>query len=195
MSEPASTNSLAEGRRQGSGANKAGWLCFALGMILMFMSLGLFVLYGPLFLAAFILSIVAIAHRQVMSGVVLLVASLAVPTTSWIGLVALKIGSSVAETKQAKNASLSAIAFEDVKGYIDGGYMYCKGKVRNNGSTAVSFVKVQVEWLDRAGNVLDTDYTYAVSSDSLRPGGAKTFEIMSRADPRMKRFRYKVQED
>ena len=192
MSEPASMNSQSQPPRQRSGAALAGWLCLALGMILMVLSLGLFILYGPLILAAFILSIVAMAQRRIASGVVLLVVSLAVPTTSWLGLVVFKVGSSVAETQQAKKASLSAIAFEDVEGYIDGGYMYCKGKVRNNGSTAVTFVKVEVEWLDSAGKVLDTDYTYAVSGDGLRPGGAKTFEIMSRADPHMKRFRYHV---
>jgi hypothetical protein len=161
----------------------------------MFASLGLFFVYGPLFLAAFILSIVAIAQRRIAAGVLLLVVTLAVPTMSWIGLVVFKVGSEVAETQQAKKAALSAIAFETVQGYIDGDYMYCKGKVRNNGSTTVEFVKVEVEWLDSAGTVLDTDYTFAVSGEGLKPGGAKTFEIMSHADLRMKQFRYHVKED
>jgi uncharacterized protein (TIGR02588 family) len=164
-------------------------------MILMFGSLGLFFLYGPLFLASFILSIVAMAQRRIAAGVVLLVVTLAVPTMSWVGLVVFKVGSHVAETQQAKKAALSAIAFEGVQGYIDGDYMYCKGKVRNNGSTTADFVKVEVEWLDSGGTVLDTDYTYAVAAEGLKPGGAKTFEIMSRADFRMKGFRCYVKQD
>jgi hypothetical protein len=178
-----------------SRAALAGWLCLVLGMVLMFTSLTMFFLYGPLFLAAFILSIVSMAHRRIAVGVVLLVAVLAVPSVTWISLVALKVGSGIADTQQAKKAALSSIGFEDVTSYVDGGYMYCKGTVRNNGSTPVDYVKVQVEWLDGAGTVLDTDYTFAVSGENLKPGGAKSFEIMSEADSRMKQFRYNVMQD
>ena len=52
-----------------------------------------------------------------------------------------------------------------------------------------------MEWLDANGKVLDTDTTYAVGSDGLRPGGAKSFTIMTSADKRMKRFRYKIVTD
>lgn len=161
----------------------------------MFISLGFFLIYGPLFLASFILSIVAMAHRKIAAGVVLLVVTLALPTISWIGLFVMNVNSTMQEIKDEKKSALSAIAFEEVRGYIDGDYMYCKGKVRNNGTEEVDFIKVEVEWLDSAGKVLETDHTYAVAGEGLRPGGAKTFEIMSPADQRMKQYRYYIRED
>jgi len=73
--------------------------------------------------------------------------------------------------------------------------MYCEGRVRNNGKSTVKFVKVEVEWLDQNEKVLDTDWTYAVSGDGLRPGGAKSFQIMTPADNRMKKYRYFIKKD
>jgi len=178
-----------------SRAAAAGWICLALGMVLMFVSLALFFIYGPLFFAAFVLSIVAMAQRRIAAGVVLLVVTLSVPTVMWVGLVVFKVGSSVSESRQEKKAALSAIVFEDVEGYVDGDYMYLKGKVRNSGPAEVDFVRVEVEWLDATGTVLDTDSTFAVSGQGLAPGGAKSFQIMTPADHRMKRFRYHVKED
>jgi len=46
----------------------------------MFWSLVLFFLYGPFFLVAFILSIVAMSQRRVLGGVALLVSTLLIPT-------------------------------------------------------------------------------------------------------------------
>ena len=62
------------------GAIIGGWVCFGLGIICMVWSLVLFFLYGPFFLVAFILSIVAMSQRRVMGGIALLVATLLVPT-------------------------------------------------------------------------------------------------------------------
>jgi hypothetical protein len=56
----------------------------------------------------------------------------------------------------------------------------------------VEFVKVQVEYYDKAGRVLATDWTYAVGGEELAPGAAKSFEIMTAADSRIKTFRCKV---
>lgn len=67
------------------GAIIGGWVCFALGLICMVLSLFMFFLYGPFFLVAFILSIVAMSQRRVLGGVVLLVATLVVPSV--LGLV------------------------------------------------------------------------------------------------------------
>ena len=61
------------------GAIIGGSVCFGLGLLCMFSSLFLFFLYFPLFVAAFILSIVAMSQRRVLGGVSLLVATLVVP--------------------------------------------------------------------------------------------------------------------
>ena len=192
MTYPVSTNVPQSPSQTKKRALLAGWLCLLIGMFLMFVSLGTFFIYGPLFLAAFILSIIAMSQGRVAGGVILLLVTLAVPTVTWLGLVVFKVGSGIAKREEATKAALSAVTFEEVQGYIDGDYMYLKGKVRNAGSSTVDSVKVGVDWLDQAGTVLDTDYTYAVSGQGLEPGGAKSFEIMTRADLRMKKYRYYV---
>jgi hypothetical protein len=67
------------------GAIIGGWVCLGLGLIFMVWSLLFFVLYGPLYLAAFILSIAAMSQRRILGGVSLLVATLVVPSV--LGLI------------------------------------------------------------------------------------------------------------
>jgi len=62
------------------GAVIGGWVCFALGVGLMFLSMWSFFFYGPMFIVAFILSIVAMAQRRIVGGVGLLLTTLIVPT-------------------------------------------------------------------------------------------------------------------
>ena len=50
------------------GAAIGGWICFALGIAVMFFSVWLFIIYIPLFIVAFILSIVALAQKRILSG-------------------------------------------------------------------------------------------------------------------------------
>lgn len=70
------------------GALIGGWVCFGLGLVFMFVSLFFVFLYGPLFLVAFILSIVAMAQRRIWGGVALLLATLILPTVLWFALFA-----------------------------------------------------------------------------------------------------------
>lgn len=69
-----------------SGAVIGGWVCFGLGVLLMFVSLWSFVLYTPLFIVAFVLAIVAIAKGRVGQGITMLLASIAVPLVLFVGL-------------------------------------------------------------------------------------------------------------
>ena len=62
------------------GALIGGLVCFLLGVGLMFLSMWSFFFYGPLFLVAFILSIVAMSQRRIFGGIMLLLATLIVPT-------------------------------------------------------------------------------------------------------------------
>jgi len=57
------------------GAALGGWVCFGLGSVFMFIPVPTWFIYGPLFLASFILSIVAISQRRIASGVTLLLAN------------------------------------------------------------------------------------------------------------------------
>ena len=65
----------------------------------------------------------------------------------------------------------------------DFGYMECKGSVENTGSRTYEFVKIKGAFVDSDGNVIDTDWTYAVGSEGLAPGEKKTFELSVPENP------------
>ena len=65
-------------------------LCFAIGIILMFISLWSFIIYSPLFLAAFVLSIVAMSQKRVAGGLIMLLLTLIVPPVLFFGLGAVR---------------------------------------------------------------------------------------------------------
>jgi hypothetical protein len=103
----------------------AGWLCFVIGLVLVFVSpLGILILYVPLFLATFILSIVGMAQGRIANGLVLLLLSIVVPLVSVIGGAGYHIGQVLHEQDVQKKTALSKLDFEDVKSYPDGEYMY-----------------------------------------------------------------------
>ena len=59
-----------------------------------------------------------------------------------------------------------------------GNYAYISGTITNTGSYQIKYVKVRAACLDYRGNVVDTDWTYAVDSSWLNPGESKKFEMM-----------------
>ena len=61
------------------GAIIGGWLCFAFGAAIMHFSLWGLPIYGPLLLAAFVLSIAAMSQRRIVGGILLLLTTLIVP--------------------------------------------------------------------------------------------------------------------
>jgi hypothetical protein len=102
------------------------------------------------------------ANRNVGHEASMLLITLIVVPILWFGKLA--YGVSEHQRVRRENRKLAAaISFEKVKIHTDNGYMYCEGKVRNNGQELYDYVKVKVEWLDKQGTILDTDYTFAVS--------------------------------
>jgi hypothetical protein len=175
----------------------AGWICLALGILFMFLSLATFFLYGPLFLVAFILSIVAMAKGSVARGVALLLMVLIIPSVLGIGLVAHRVGGAITDLGEysKKPSPAQSISISEVKGFIDGDYMYLKGKITNYGTETFRYVKVGVNWYDNNGRMLDTDYTYAVGAEGLAPKATKSFEIMTKADNSMANYNYYIMEE
>lgn len=88
-----------------SNAALAGWICLLVGLVLMFWSLTLVVLYGPLFLASFILSITAMAQRRIAAGVVLLVTVVGVTPVLWLVTAAVKTASLFESGQSTASAS------------------------------------------------------------------------------------------
>lgn len=68
-----------------SGAVIGGIICLALGAALMFWTLYSFMLYLPLFLASFVLGIVAVAQSRISNGIALILLSVIVPIMVGIG--------------------------------------------------------------------------------------------------------------
>jgi len=66
------------------GAVIGGWICFALGMLIMTWSLWLLPVYGALLFASFILSIIAMSQKRITGGVILLVACVTVAPGFWL---------------------------------------------------------------------------------------------------------------
>ncbi len=94
------------------GALIGSGVCLALGIAFMFWSLFWFVAYVPLFFAAFVLSIVAMAQKRVVGGILLLLGSAVLPTILFLVLTALRAPK--AAEAIAKNADQSVVATPQV---------------------------------------------------------------------------------
>jgi len=64
--------------------------CFGIGLVMMFFSLWTFIMYVPLFLAAFVLSIVAMAQKRVVGGILTMLLTVIVPPVLFFGLGAVR---------------------------------------------------------------------------------------------------------
>ncbi len=62
------------------------------------------------------------------------------------------------------------------------GYDRVTGIVKNNGSRALTYWKVTVQFRDAAGSVIDTAFTNSL--ERVAPGDSKNFEILHKNDPR-----------
>lgn len=65
--------------KKGNGAVIGGWVCLALGTAAMCWTLWSFLLYAGLFVAAFVLAVVALAQRRLVNGILILVLSIILP--------------------------------------------------------------------------------------------------------------------
>ena len=178
------------GRQKNWNPSIWSFFCLVAGIVLLFVSPGFIFVSAPLFLACFVLSIIAMARDRVASGAIMMILVFIIPPICILGIFASAFSKSVQKVEEEKRVAMASLVFEDVSASRDGSYMYLKGRVRNNGTTAADFAKVQVNWLDKEGTILDTGETYVVGLEKLQPGAAKTFEIMTPASPKMARYSY-----
>jgi hypothetical protein len=170
--------------------NPSVWsfLCLIVGVILLFVSPALLIIAGPLFLACFVLSIIAMAKRRVFTGVLMMVLVFIIPPVCFLGAFSHAVSKSIKKTA-AERSAVADLIFEEVNGSRDGSYNYVKGLVRNKGASPVDSAKVQVSWLDKDGTVLDTGETRL---DKLEAGDAKSFQIQIPSNPKMSRYTYRI---
>lgn len=71
----------------------------------------------------------------------------------------------------------SVLVFSDIDVSSNSSYTVCAGTLTNNGRKTYKFVEVKGAFTDSSGNVLDTDWTYAVGSEGLEPGESTSFRM------------------
>ena len=96
-------------QRPKQGAVIGGWVCLALGAATMFWTLFSFVLYLPLFLASFVLGIVAIAQRRLGNGIPILLLSVVLPLFLGVGLGAQRFNKVVSDAQSTQNDTRSSV--------------------------------------------------------------------------------------
>lgn len=72
--------------------------------------------------------------------------------------------------------SVLKITVDGVSSYKSN-YTTCTGRVKNTGNATYEYVKVKGAFKDISGNVVDTDWTYAVGSEGLGPNESTTFSL------------------
>lgn len=187
VSHPDTARKEAE-REKGRKTLLAGWICFGLGLITMIVMFALPLIYGPLFFAAFVVSIVVIVQGRAFAGIGLLLSTTVVPVIAFFGLLYLGLSSWAEEQDEAVPASeaYAQLRVEGVSARRSGSSMYCAGTVRNAGSKPVKTLLIITEWVDRSGNVVASGRVFAVPTlELLKPGESADFEDQRRNDPAM----------
>jgi hypothetical protein len=64
------------------------------------------------------------------------------------------------------------------KWYVDNGYIYIDGRVKNNGNKTIRYFEINASFKNKSNEIVDTDYTN--SGEELIPGSMKSFNIMHR---------------
>jgi hypothetical protein len=90
------------------GAVIGGWVCFGVGTAFMFLSLWAFIFYAPLFLAAFVLSIVAMSQRRVAGGLTLLLCCVTIPPLTFLGSTAYRSQSRSSASSSSPSALVAS---------------------------------------------------------------------------------------
>lgn len=65
-------------------------------------------------------------------------------------------------------------------------YTICTGSIKNTGNNTYDFVKVKGAFKNSKGDVIDTDWTYAVGSEGLAPDESTTFRMSVSKDTSIK---------
>lgn len=71
----------------------------------------------------------------------------------------------------------SVLKFSNLSVTSNSSYTICTGKVKNTGNKTYKYIEVKGAFKDKNGNVLDTDWTYAVGSEGLAPEESSEFRL------------------
>ena len=96
--------------------------------------------------------------------------------------------------EQRKEKRSKSLIIESIDYEYEYGFDTIYGSVKNNLDRTVYYVEVKVSLYDASGNVIDTDWTYAVGHEGLSPGESTKFSVMMKADSRMVRYGASIQD-
>lgn len=85
----------------------------------------------------------------------------------------------VAKKQEQQKAYIDSVSAKVDEADITGSYITIHGTITNDGDKTVRYWKVVVDFLDGAGNVVDTSMTNSLNR--LRPGASEKFRVMSRS--------------
>lgn len=90
-------------------------------------------------------------------------------------------GSSYCYTHKSSGTAAYYNAENDLEIDVDmdwnSSYTIAEGTMRNNGFDTYEFVKVKGAFITNTGEVVDTDWTYAVGEEGLEPGETTSFRM------------------
>lgn len=88
--------------------------------------------------------------------------------------------SSKSPLERKKNPPVGDLEFTSKSWHKDGEYCYAQGTIYNGSDEVRRYVKIRVTYLDTYGEVLTTDWNYAVGDEGIYPGESQQFEIMTK---------------
>lgn len=91
--------------------------CFVIGLLFMVWSMLSFIIYGPLFFAAFVLSIIAMAQKRILGGLLMLLATLIIPPVIGLYLAASRAPAAAETLNQAMEQAAAEYQREAVNAF------------------------------------------------------------------------------
>lgn len=98
--------------------------------------------------------------------------------------------SSSTPTKKAPQSN--PLSIENTSCSRSSNYIYAKGYVKNNTDQTLTYIEIKADVVNSSGEIIDTNYTYAVGSEGLSPGSRKSYEIMIPYDDSVNQCKYYI---
>lgn len=104
------------------------------------------------------------------------------------------VGVGMVKQEEAKKKSLSMLAVQGLESETSYSRLTVTGRVQNNGNSSVEYVKVACDFLNSAGAVINTEWTFATTGVAIQPGAAKSFELSTSQADAVQNYRCYVTE-
>lgn len=167
------------------GALVGGWVCLGVGILFLLLTGWAFIFYLPLFLAAFVLSIVAMAQRRVAGGIGLLLATLMLPPIAAVGFASMKAGYEKGRELQGGNIAAPKLSLNSWSWSEQHGFAIAEGEVENISSEQLRSVDAVVSFYSADGEFI-TSAKNLIEFKPLLPGQISPFKVRCIYNPAMK---------